>query len=1771
MANPPPPFGTMVCGVVVCGVWCVGLWFSGLWFSGLWCGGVWFLGAQVNTPPTVTMVTNNRQPPPTTNRQLLPTASGDQPPTANFSVCFFFWSASLHVSSCAHVNTNMAQLQGYVQRKAAAKAHKVSEHNKKHGFSPPKSRRPRNVKLSEALRDHTSVFDGTKIKVVEKCIVEIDHVPNKFAGIETLFLSNNFLTSLEGVAQFLNLRVLSAANNSIAYFVDLDPLSYLPNLAILNLEYNPVTQLPNYRYHVLRRAPSLRNLDNKEVTKSEWQNCEYMLQKEDRMLNMMYSNRCLVQKLEMGVQKIRLHEELRHIVPCRHHLQAALDCGPPAPHSSFDVQIFLRLCHENFMTHQDPAAIAHSLRKEVRKARNEKIFLAGKRMTNSAGGAPVAIVGGNESWDAAFNEVMLQQQNRIAELLTKIEESCKQPQSFNLAEICTSNAQPSAQHVAEAGEAQRSSGRRASGTGITANTGSSRQSMPSAARHSNLRQSRPALPKRGASAPHAANTGSTGIASRNPRPRVDHSPEPRPHPAPQLTQQHTSEDPDRHSVGHQPQASSGVQARPSARPSAGDVPAAGAGLRKYLDTTLDASSASHVEHVPSRIPHNPYHTDLHRGREDQPALASTGNVGPVPKDCASAYSRLPSFEEDEERDALHARLQKLQQDAELRSSNERQLQLMNQQLATRLEQMEREKAREAAQQQQDIATLKQEIAQMMAAQRTGMQGNPQHFTSQHPRATDVDMRAVLSQNAELRQRLGALESEMANREPSAVLDAADEVLNMTSTSSFASDAEPLMPQRDFESMQQRRILRRTFAHWYRAWCMMGAIAAEHESEMRRAAKVYEGSLLQRCFRRWALYVKGYCHNLEFRAQDFHKRKAEKLMGSYYAQWQSTWASMSHARDANAEVSHKLLDIRAKDRSIKAWTRSLDDTPRPLLPHRNGDVPPVNAVQTIGPSSVQGPPHNDQRYPHSVDAFHAVIADYAHRAQRRRVHRCFRAWIKFTHVSRRHTQSKSCMHAMQRKLKKNALRQMFGVWKERCHYHWYLEEAEQRIAAKRALAEKRLAMQRWMHTFLRSIRTQHQAMCAQQTQLQQTMDVHKNRLTDVDIENVRLIDHIHCLSKENTRLNAEIKRLESELAGLAHTMEDGVIIEGAVRREVETLKLQNAEQEAEIRSLKQQMHQRHDDQAALYAQHMLLVNKYDQQVKQLTDAGQQAQQQVVQAHEEVRQMKKAHEASCVESNTKLTSALQIAAALRKLVEHTETEMSELEHAKAQQHQKLGDYESRFLNTTGRLAKGIDEKSALIRDLLQKLHTLQTHINTGEGKLTEYQQLLQDKDEHIAHLERELGLLAAREAEHTNNYVRSIHAVQTVSSSNPQYTASANSPVPGARAGASSDPHACPSPSEPFSSVEPATSVSSAPAAAVPSQPAALEETADASEATLDRAPAAEDQCSPALNEGLQPHSQGPKEETAGQQVTGNAPPAPGISGAGAPGTPLAGRAASSNAGSEWQSDGDDVQRLPLHIDQLMSLTDVVGATLHNPTLPTQDMRPPAHPKDRRPPAPLCPPRTSYPMILPRSAQDADASPQGVAEHRVSQALSQGLGPKDGAHGLLARGGLEVANPGLEILGAYSHKPMPAAPLTRATEHMAPGLFQSGSVHQTRPAIRSHSHTPPLHMSRAHNAIISAPVQREGCTAPDATSAAEPSLASSQTALASLSMSSSSSFLSSLPPPGNLHSPAGHVSHRSPLADSGVQAPVPGYLQSNVHTSMNDQIKALEESLQQRLGF
>lgn len=170
------------------------------------------------------------------------------------------------------------------------------------------------VSLSEILAQNAHCQDPGRISVVQRCLTSIGKVPDRFAAATSVFLSKNSLTTLRGLDQFADVRVLSLANNLVADLEEILVLRSCTHLRVLNLQENPVAWLPYYRWHALQMLPSLRSIDGLEISDADRSLCPTILSRETSTLHIMVQNECHLDQLRECLNRQRLHHSFHREV-----------------------------------------------------------------------------------------------------------------------------------------------------------------------------------------------------------------------------------------------------------------------------------------------------------------------------------------------------------------------------------------------------------------------------------------------------------------------------------------------------------------------------------------------------------------------------------------------------------------------------------------------------------------------------------------------------------------------------------------------------------------------------------------------------------------------------------------------------------------------------------------------------------------------------------------------------------------------------------------------------------------------------------------------------------------------------------------------------------------------------------------------------------------------------------------------------------------------------------------------------------------------------------------------------------------------------------------------------------------------------------------------------------------------------------------------------------------------------------------------------------------
>ncbi len=120
-----------------------------------------------------------------------------------------------------------------------------------------------------------SLAGMSKLKILSlgrNLIKKIEKLEDIASSLEELWISYNFITSLDGLSACTNLTTLYISNNLIKNWAELDKLAGLPNLRDVLFVGNPMyDDFPKeqLRIEVLKHLPNLQKIDGDMVKPAE--------------------------------------------------------------------------------------------------------------------------------------------------------------------------------------------------------------------------------------------------------------------------------------------------------------------------------------------------------------------------------------------------------------------------------------------------------------------------------------------------------------------------------------------------------------------------------------------------------------------------------------------------------------------------------------------------------------------------------------------------------------------------------------------------------------------------------------------------------------------------------------------------------------------------------------------------------------------------------------------------------------------------------------------------------------------------------------------------------------------------------------------------------------------------------------------------------------------------------------------------------------------------------------------------------------------------------------------------------------------------------------------------------------------------------------------------------------------------------------------------------------------------------------------------------------
>jgi hypothetical protein len=183
--------------------------------------------------------------------------------------------------------------------------------------------------LGTLLLRQPEIHHGDKIVAASKQVTAIGQIAHPvIANTKTLFLSNNLLSSLDGIEQLSRLGTLSLANNDLASLLHLERLRSLPSLQHLTVSGNPLCFLPYYRERVLFMCEHLglvlMTLDGKHVTAADTCAAKAVTTEYAARLSSLLIQEARIWQLAMLHKHFSVMTDIqcgRHWLLCRYRLQ----------------------------------------------------------------------------------------------------------------------------------------------------------------------------------------------------------------------------------------------------------------------------------------------------------------------------------------------------------------------------------------------------------------------------------------------------------------------------------------------------------------------------------------------------------------------------------------------------------------------------------------------------------------------------------------------------------------------------------------------------------------------------------------------------------------------------------------------------------------------------------------------------------------------------------------------------------------------------------------------------------------------------------------------------------------------------------------------------------------------------------------------------------------------------------------------------------------------------------------------------------------------------------------------------------------------------------------------------------------------------------------------------------------------------------------------------------------------------------------------------------
>ncbi|XP_024518718.1 uncharacterized protein LOC112341925 [Selaginella moellendorffii] len=334
------------------------------------------------------------------------------------------------------------------------------------------------------------------------------------------------------------------------------------------------------------------------------------------------------------------------------------------------------------------------------------------------------------------------------------------------------------------------------------------------------------------------------------------------------------------------------------------------------------------------------------------------------------------------------------------------------------------------------------------------------------------------------------------------------------------------------------------------------------------------------------------------------------------------------------------------------------------------------------------------------------------------------------------QKKAIVH--RHRIESKVLRRILLIWWEEMVWTRHASEMQHSLASWWQGARLRAAFHSWMRSTFGNALTASFKCQTDLLEAVEKFEAQKHRTTTVDIENLHLIDRLHMMSSEiaflMTRIGDKCKRQDD----LQHALEDAAIIESSMRGDLEQKIIRILELEKDANVLQKNLQRKNSEDVAGEVYHALHVQSLEQALRNVQVELSQKSVQVDSYEKALKETADKLDGTSDESHQKLSSAFQIAASLRKLLEDRENQFAALEGSSRRRDLELQEIQKKLSLSKTTFMDTLEARDTRINELEKLLLQKQSQIEEVQQDTQDVQLAINIQDNCYKKLEYDMKI-------------------------------------------------------------------------------------------------------------------------------------------------------------------------------------------------------------------------------------------------------------------------------------------------------------------------------------------------------------------------------------------------------------------------------------------------